>query len=104
MKPWLERELSPRVSLLVEPRDLWFGVYWDRRPGLVIYVGVPLLVLRFDLSPVRCTGVFAKWCPRCGNCRCPLLREAGDPCERTMDDPACPLHAPHSRHGEDCDE
>lgn len=44
----------------------------------------------------RCTGMTAIWCPRCGDCKCPL-NEAG---ERSLDGSACPLHAPDSAHGE----
>lgn len=42
----------------------------------------------------RCTGMTAIWCPRCGDCKCPL-NEAG---ERSLDGSACPLHAPDSAH------
>lgn len=44
-----------------------------------------------------CTGLSARWCPRCGDCKCPPLHEGG---ERTLDDPRCPLHAPSSPHGD----
>lgn len=50
MRPFREWRITRRVALLVEPRDLWFGVFWDRRPGLVVYVGVPMLVVRMDLG------------------------------------------------------
>lgn len=35
------------ASILFEPRDLWIGVFWDRKPGeLRIYVClVPMLPL-----------------------------------------------------------
>jgi hypothetical protein len=46
-----------------------------------------------DLEPVRCTGIFAHWCPRCGECTC------RDP-ERSLDDWDCPLHGECSRHGD----
>ena len=51
MKPLREWRLTRRVSLLLELRDLWFGAFWDRRPGLVLYVGVPLLVIRVEFAP-----------------------------------------------------
>jgi hypothetical protein len=43
------------TELLFEPRDLWIGVYWDRRlekGSLVrhIYFGVPCLVLHVAWS------------------------------------------------------
>ena len=43
------------VELLFEPRDLWCGVYWDKRaksPLLVrhIYLGIPFLVLHLEWS------------------------------------------------------
>ena len=40
------------VRLRFEPRDLWIGVYWDRRPGaLVLYVCLlPLLPLRIEVT------------------------------------------------------
>lgn len=39
------------VRVLFEPRDLWLGVYWDRRPGaLVVYVCVlPMLPIRIEV-------------------------------------------------------
>lgn len=49
--PWRAWRLSRRVSLLVEPRDLWCGVYWNRgASGLVVFVGVPCLVLRVEVG------------------------------------------------------
>lgn len=61
-------------------------------------------MLRVARPPtVRCTGVFARWCPRCGDCTCPQ-REAGDPGEVTFEDDGCPLHAEASSHGEDADD
>lgn len=39
-----------------------------------------------------CTECSARWCPVCGDCKCP------DPEDR-MDYPGCPLHARESRHG-----
>lgn len=43
---------------------------------------------------VACTGISARWCPRCGDCTCP------EP-EQAMDHPMCPLHAPLSSHGDE---
>lgn len=45
----------------------------------------------------RCTGVFAGWCPRCGDCRCPPRYEGSD--EASYEDEGCPLHASASDHG-----
>lgn len=42
----------------------------------------------------RCTGTSSTWCPIHGDCRCPPPREH-------LDDPACPLHARESEHGND---
>lgn len=42
----------------------------------------------------RCTGLTARWCPLCGDCSC------GDGEAVELNDPACPLHAPTSQHGE----
>lgn len=72
-------------------------------PGAVDFVALAERVgerLAPDRGTARCTGVTAKWCPRCGDCTCPPLREGGDPCEVTLDDPRCPLHSPKSSHGE----
>lgn len=41
-------------------------------------------------EPVNCTGVAAKWCPNCGECRCDQLRH-------------CPLHGVYSDHRTDDD-
>lgn len=46
-----------RAKFMFEPRDLWIGVYWDRRclplelkPVLVLYICfIPTLVLRLVL-------------------------------------------------------
>lgn len=51
-------------------------------------------------ATLRCTGIAAGWCPRCGDCTGPDDPDRGAP----RDDPGCPLHAPDSRHGEDADE
>lgn len=48
---------------------------------------------RADAVP-ECTGLTARWCPRCGDCCC-----VGD----DMDNPSCPLHAPGSKHAEAVD-
>lgn len=47
-------------------------------------------------TPPACTGLTARWCPRCGDCKC---RDAEDPTVE-MNDPGCPLHAPNSPHAE----
>ncbi len=60
---------------------------------LLRWLGKRLAQLGEDLEPVRCTGLSAHWCPRCGDCTCP------DP-EESLDDWDCPLHGECSRHGE----
>jgi hypothetical protein len=57
------------------------------------WIGKRLGQLGEDLEPVRCTGLSARWCPRCGNCTC------RDP-EGSLDDWDCPLHGEFSRHGD----
>lgn len=39
------------VHLIVEPRDLWIGCYWDRKPDrLLIYLcPLPMLVIRLTI-------------------------------------------------------
>ena len=55
---------------------------------------------------VVCTGVTASWCPIHGDCTCPrhplhgYTVDSHDSLEPGMNDPACPLHAPDSEHGE----
>lgn len=44
-------------------------------------------------EPIRCTGVSASWCPRCGDCTCRNVDES-------RDDEDCPLHSATSRHAE----
>lgn len=39
----------------------------------------------------ECTGITARHCPKCGDCRCD---------GEGFEDPACPLHAMESPHGE----
>lgn len=51
----------------------------------------------------ECTGPSATWCPIHGDCRCPHVN--GDPQQgRTLEDPACPLHALGSLHADDLAE
>ena len=50
------------------------------------------------LTVPECSGVTARWCPRCGDCACDPESMA-DPDD--MDDPRCPLHSPSSEHAED---
>lgn len=50
---------------------------------------------------IRCTGVAAAWCPRCGDCECPTT-EDGD--RLSLDDPTCPLHSAESIHGHDSED
>lgn len=45
----------------------------------------------------NCTGSSAKWCPNCGDCKCPLNKYN----ERTLDDFDCPLHSYKSSHAEE---
>lgn len=47
-----------------------------------------------ETETVKCTGETATWCPAHGDCRCAKNGE-GRP---SLDDPACPLHAPGSAH------
>lgn len=53
-------------------------------------------MLRLDVPSV-CEGPTARWCPLHGDCTC----THGDDGGRAIDDPACPLHAEASRHGEE---
>lgn len=48
--------------------------------------------LRKSANRPGCTGLSARWCPCCGDCCCPADGE--------MNDEKCPLHAAHSKHGE----
>ncbi len=101
MRPLFTIPISRRVSLLVEPRDLWFGAFWDRRPGLVVYLGVPLLVLRVELS-AACTGETASWCPVCGTCTCPREEDPRSSMHgaRLEYSASCPLHGERSEHAQ----
>jgi hypothetical protein len=49
------RDLALGVHLLFEPRDLWVGVFWDRRNGdTFVYVCViPCLPIRFRIQVER---------------------------------------------------
>lgn len=49
-------------------------------------------------EPSRCTGLAATWCPVHGDCTCPSYGLGGDPEERDLDDPTCPLHSASSTH------
>lgn len=51
----------------------------------------------------ECTGLTAVWCPVHGECTCPFEDDNPDN-GRTLDDPACPLHAATSPHGTEDDE
>ncbi len=63
----------------------------------------PCVLLGPAPPDTECTGLAAQWCPRCGTCACPRDDE-GEPWnehdEFALNDPACPLHAPNSPHGE----
>lgn len=54
-----------------------------------------------EAGPVAepCSGVAARWCPRCGDCTCvpanAVSRELF-----ALDSPDCPLHGTHSEHAE----
>lgn len=48
------------------------------------------LIDELDEVTGTCTGLTARWCSRCGDCKCP---QDGD-----LNDPGCPLHAVNSRH------
>lgn len=70
-------------------------------PGRAEFIRAQVGVARHEAELARrhpdqdlCTEVCASWCPVCGDCCCP------DP-ESSMDWPACPLHAPTSRHNSD---
>ncbi len=47
------------------------------------------------LDGAGCTGVAARWCPRCGTCTCPT-----EPDDDLEEEVACPLHGPASPHAE----
>lgn len=42
----------------------------------------------------RCTGLTARWCPRCGDCSC-------GPYPAELNSERCPLHRHGSDHAED---
>lgn len=48
---------------------------------------------RDEMVGAACTGIAARWCPRCGDCSCGEY-----PAE--MNSPTCPLHASGSPHAE----
>jgi hypothetical protein len=78
------RRIDARITHVL--RDSQFG----------IHEGFAMLSIEV-VDGERCTGITARWCPRCGDCKCtapPGL--AGD-----MDSPDCPLHALNSTHGEE---
>jgi hypothetical protein len=54
------------------------------------------------LESTSCTGLTATWCPVHGDCRCPHVyyADGDEPQGRTLNDPACPLHAVSSSHAE----
>jgi hypothetical protein len=66
---------------------------------------LPPRAVKVEPAPTACTGVSAMWCPRCGDCRCPV-NEAGETVSVEdlgyygKDSPDCPLHARGSRHAE----
>jgi hypothetical protein len=52
------------------------------------------------VAPLKCSGLTARWCARCGTCVCPAYgSEAYE--DSGMSDPRCPLHAPTSQHAEE---
>lgn len=55
------------------------------------------LISAMEAEDDSCTGITARWCPRCGDCRC-----APDPAD--MDEPSCPLHGIKSDHAESSKE
>lgn len=53
-------------------------------------------------SPIDCTGLAAAWCPKHGDCTCPV---GDDGISRyALDHPSCPLHGLDSDHCEDADD
>lgn len=65
------------------------------RAGIKLVFPPPLVIAR-DAADQACTGITARWCPKCGDCKCQVPRGlAGD-----MDSPDCPLHALNSMHGQ----
>lgn len=57
------------------------------------------MVLAWPAEPREgCTGVSARFCPRCGDCTC--VRDDEDS-TRALEGFACPLHGPDSKHAED---
>ena len=69
------------ISLKFEPRDIWIGLFWDkRRDGLHVYVcPIPLVVIHWHRKRKgcgRCVACYPEWrgmylCETCGNKRCP---------------------------------
>lgn len=68
--------------------------------GDAVVDALDALPLDGDGGAPDCTGITAQWCPRCGDCTCPLLHEGNVEGGRTLNDPKCPLHAPSSPHGD----
>lgn len=51
--------MSVKVKIYFEPRDLWIGVYWDRKGSILTHVYVclvPCLPIRFTWRHERKAG------------------------------------------------
>lgn len=68
--------------------------------AVLLVLAVDVVFLRPLIGRWTCTGITATWCPIHGDCSCPP-HEYGLHYGRTLDDPACRLHAPNSDHSED---
>lgn len=99
---WFERwfmgmEESDRVIVAVP--GCTGGLIWiEDGTGRIVQDGdliADIMAARDQTRPGRpaCTGLTARWCPRCGDCSC-------EPYPADMNDPSCPLHAISSEHAE----
>lgn len=90
--------LSPRVSAMQDIMRKATAHALAEHPELA---DDPPMLARTVADLVQadgCTGLTAKWCPVCGDCRCSNADEEGAP--PAMDNVLCLLHNPGSPHAE----